>query len=362
LELQSLGWNSRFSSDFDLLKEPGLVPARVIMGQRELCTVVGEQGEFLGEVSGRFRRDAESGAGYPVVGDWVAIVPRLSEGRATIHALLQRANAFVRRAAEGWTSRHGRAGEQVLAANLDLAVIVLGLDRDFNIRRLERYLTLAWGCAIQPLVVLNKADICEDIPACTAKIEEAAVGAAVLAVSAETGEGVEALNAHLLPARTAALLGSSGVGKSTLINRLLGAGRLATGAVREADGRGRHTTTHREMIVLPTGALLIDNPGMREVGLWGEMEDLEAAFADVASLARECRFSDCLHEAEPGCSVRAALRDGTLNEGRYESWRKLQKELAYLERQDDVRARIAQQRMLKERSRKIRGFRKDHRA
>jgi ribosome biogenesis GTPase len=362
LDLSTLGWNSRFSSEFDLLTDPGLIPARVILGQRELCSVACVEGELQAELSGRYRREAMATAGYPVVGDWVAVVPRPQDGRATIRALLPRANAFVRRAATGWTSLHGQVRGQVVAANLDLALIVCALDRDWNLRRLERFLTLAWSSGIQPLVVLNKADLCEEHEARVTETAAAAPGVTVLAVSAETGEGIDALRACLRPAATAVLLGSSGVGKTTLINRLLGEGRLTTGAVRATDGRGRHTTTRREMFVLPTGALLIDNPGMREVGLWGAEEDLDASFADVAALARECRFSDCRHDAEPGCAVRAALVEGSLDEGRFEGWRKLQKELAHLAAREDPRAREAVRQLWKSRAKMIKGFRKDSRA
>ncbi len=225
------------------------------------------QGELLAEVSGRYRREAEEKSDFPVVGDWVAITPRQGDGRATIHGLLTRSSAFVRKAANGAGAWHTRAQEQVVAANIDTVLIVMALDHDFNVRRLERYLTLAWGSGVQPVVVLNKADLCGALAERLAETEEAAVGVPVLTMSAETGAGVEALLAHLGAGRTAAFLGSSGVGKSTLINRLLGAPHMATAAVRDDDGRGRHTTTHRELIVPPSGALLIDNPGMREVGI-----------------------------------------------------------------------------------------------
>jgi ribosome biogenesis GTPase len=361
LDLASFGWNSRLSSAFEQLVIDGLVPARVIEGQRDMCTVLCGQGELLAEMSGRFRLEATDGYGYPVVGDWVAVVPRPGDGRATIHAILPRASAFARKAAVGASSRHAQAIEQVVAANIDTAVIVMGLDHDYNPRRLERYLTLAWSSGAQPLVVLNKADLCDDVAGRMAETEEAAAGVTVLVVSAETGQGLDALAPHLRPGSTAALLGSSGVGKSTLINSLFGTARMATGAVREDDHRGRHTTTHRELVVLPSGAILIDNPGMREVGLWGDEGDLNDAFSDIEALGRECRFSDCKHGSEPDCAVRAALRDGTLGEERYQGWRTLQRELAHLAAREDVKAHLAERRRAKAIAKHSRTFRKGRR-
>jgi len=349
----SLGWNSRLSEEFKRYEGDGLLPARVTAGQRESCTVACAQGELLAEVSGRFRRDAAGKSDYPVVGDWVVVSPRPADGRATIQAVLPRASAFVRQGPDG--------SEQVVAANIDTAVIVMGLDRDFNLRRMERYLTLAWGSGVQPVVILNKADLCAELPERLAETESAAVGVPVLAMSAGEGTGIDALLPHLRPGATAALLGSSGVGKSTLINRLLGADRMDTGAVRADDQRGRHTTTHRELVLLPSGAILIDNPGMREVGLWGDEADLAGAFGDIEELSRSCRFSDCRHGSEPGCAVRAALQQGTLDAGRYASWRKLQRELAFLAQREDVRAQAAQRQMLKARSKLQKSFRKDRR-
>ncbi len=341
MELVQLGWNSRFSQEFKRYEGNGLVPARVIEGRRELCTVSCEAGDLLGEVSGRYRLGAGGRADYPVVGDWAVVAPRPADGRATIHALLPRASAFVRKAVKGASARHVRDEEQVLAANIDLAIIVMGLDRDWNLRRLERYLTLAWGSGVQPLVILNKADLCPQVASRVAETEAAAVGVPVLAMSAEEGTGVDALLAHLRPGSTAALLGSSGVGKSTLINRLMGGQRMSTGPVREDDQRGRHTTTHRELVLLAAGGMLIDNPGMREVGLWADEEDLGGAFAEIEELSRSCRFSDCRHGSEPGCAVRAALEEGTLEAERYASWKRLQRELAFLERRDNARAQEA---------------------
>ena len=361
MELHALGWNSRLTLDFQPYSADGLVPARVTSAQRELCTVSCCDGELLAEVTGRFRHEAAGVDGYPVVGDWVAVSPRPAEGRAAIHAILPRASAIVRRAAKGSSAWHVLPEEQVVAANVDTALIVMALDRDFNVRRLERYLTLAWGSGVQPVVVLNKADLCEEVPARVAEAEAAAAGVPVVTMSAGTGAGVEAIHGHLPPGKTAVLLGSSGVGKSTLINRLVGEERMTTAAVREDDRRGRHTTSSREMVVLPTGALLIDNPGMREVGLWGGEEDLEASFSEIEALANGCRFSDCRHGSEPGCAVREALENGSLDEDRYGSWRKLQRELAFLAAREDVRARIAQRQRMKSIAKHQKSFRKDRR-
>jgi ribosome biogenesis GTPase / thiamine phosphate phosphatase len=360
LDLNQLGWNSLFASRFDLIKDGDLVPGRVIAAHRELSVVLCSHGELRAEVSGRFRREAEGRGDFPVVGDWVALTPRPRESNATIHAILPRSSAIARRAAGA--GQHARTEGQVVAANVDTALIVMGLDGDFNLRRLERYLTVAWGAGVQPVIVLNKADLCDNLPGRIAETEAAAVGVPVLSVSAETGQGVEGLLPFLKTGCTAALLGSSGVGKSTLVNRLLGEHCMETRPLREDDSRGRHTTTHREMLILPGGGLLIDNPGMREVGLWGTEDDLDGAFSDLEALARECRFSDCSHAGEPGCAVRAALERGVIDEARYRSWQKLQRELAFLSSRDDVRMRLEKEKALKNISLLQKRFRKDRRA
>ena len=352
LNIDTLGWNSHFSIEFGRFAGAGMVPARVASAHRHIYSVLCEPGELVAEVSGRFRREAARPADFPAVGDWVAVSPRPAEDRATIHALLPRASCFSRKAPGEKTE------EQVVAANIDTALIVMSLDRDFNLRRLERYLTLAWGSGVQPVVALNKADLCAEVERRVADTEAAAVGVPVVALSAEEGRGVEELRAHLPAARTAALLGSSGVGKSTIINRLLGAELLATAAVRENDSRGRHTTTHRELIILPFGAIVVDNPGMREVGVWGGEEDLGGAFADIEELAAGCRFSDCRHRAEPGCAVRAAREEGRLSEDRYRSWLKLGRELAFLAMQRDALALLEEKRRMKSLSRFQKSFKK----
>jgi ribosome biogenesis GTPase len=231
----------------------------------------------------------------------------------------------------------------VLAANLDVVFIVSSLNEDLNLRRLERYLTLAWESGATPVILLTKADLHPDPDAAAAEVGTIAYGVPVHPLSARTGAGVAAVREHLLPGVTAALLGSSGVGKSTLVNTLTGEELLATQAIRD-DGRGRHTTTRRELVVLPGGGLVIDTPGLRELQLWEADEGLEEAFEDVAELAAQCRFSDCAHETEPGCAIQAALEDGRLTHERWESYVKLQRELEHLERRLDKRAQAEEKR------------------
>jgi ribosome biogenesis GTPase len=276
--------------------------------------------------------------GFPAVGDWVALAARPGEGAATIHALLPRRTAFVRKAA------HSVTDEQVVAANVDTALLVASMNADFNARRLERYLATAWQSGAAPVVVLTKADLADDPEASVAEAEAVAFGAPVLAVSVVTGQGVDELARLLKPGETAVLVGSSGVGKSTLVNALAGDERMATAAIREQDAHGRHTTTHRELILLPSGALVLDTPGMRELGLFDADEGLSTAFDDIEELAVACRFTDCGHTNEPGCAIREALQAGALDAGRWKSFQKLQRELAHQERKEDPVAREAHRR------------------
>jgi ribosome biogenesis GTPase len=325
--IEALGWNQFFAEAFSPYEPEGLIPGRVAVQERGGVDLFTASGPLRAEVATRLVREGVQ----VVAGDWVAAEQLLGEDRVIIRAVLPRRSRFARK--EPWLTE-----EQVVAANVDTVFLVTDCGRDFKPRRLERYLTAAWDSGAAPVIVLTKSDLAADSSETVAEAEAIAFGVPVHAVSSVTGEGLEALDPYLLPSVTIALLGSSGVGKSTLVNRLLGEDLLATAELRR-DGRGRHTTTHRELVHLPGGALLLDTPGMRELQLWADESALEETFADVAELARECRFSDCAHGQEPGCAVRAALGDGSLPQIRWESYTKLQRELRALAVKQDVRLR-----------------------
>lgn len=338
LSLARLGWSPFFAAAFAPLAAEGVVPARVSVEHRSVYGLLTADGEAWGEVAGRLRHAAEGHADLPAVGDWVAVRMRGGEERATIHAVLPRRTRFSRRRAGS------EVEEQVVAANVDTVFVVTSLNRDFNPRRIERYLAMAWDSGAEPVVLLTKADLCADPAALLAEAEQVAYGVPVHLVSAADGRGVEAVRAYLGEGRTGVFLGSSGVGKSTLANRLLGAEVLATRQVREGDDKGRHTTTHRQLVVLSGGGLLLDTPGMRELQLWGGGEGVDAAFADVEALAAGCRFADCTHAAEPGCAVLRAVETGALEAERLESWRKLLREARHLALKADPRLRAEENR------------------
>ena len=343
-----LGWDAGWDAAFEPFAVGGRRPARVVAVHKETAIVRGDvSGDRPATVSGRFRYDALAVSDFPAVGDWVALEPTDSgagaDDPAIIAAVMPRRAAFVRSAADASRRTAGNlADEQVIAANVDIAFLVAGLDGDFNLRRLERYLAVAWSSGVTPVIVLNKADIARDLEQRLHAVAGIAPGVPIVVLSALTGDHVADLEPYLGQGHTSVVLGSSGVGKSTLVNTLLGEQRQAVSDVREDDSRGRHTTTHRELFALPGGALLIDTPGIRSLEVAGADEGVDTAFDDIAEIAARCRFSDCSHEREPGCAIRLAVDDKTLDAGHLANYRKLERELAYAERREDPRARAAE--------------------
>ncbi len=332
MTLSALGWTDALTGAFQPHSAAGLVPARVALEHKGACEVLTADGPFAAVTTGRLRHESAARADLPAVGDWVAVRLRSGERQADIHAVLPRRTTFSRRAAGA------RVEEQIVAANIDTVFLVTALDQNFNLRRIERYLAVAWESGAQPVVVLNKSDLRSDAAAARDAVAGIAPGVPVVMVSATHDAALAALDPWLVPAHTIAFLGSSGVGKSTLINRLLGTDRQRTAAISGHVGKGRHTTTHRELQPTPSGVLVIDTPGMRELQLW-DLDDtaLATTYADLAALAARCRFSDCSHRAEPGCAIQAALTDGTLDFDRWQSFQKLQREQAYAARRSDPR-------------------------
>lgn len=340
IDLADLGWNERLADAFAAHKAGGLLPGRVSLEHTHIYTVMLADGEKLARVAGRLRHQAATRADFPAVGDWVAIDPSAQDGDARIRAVLPRVSRFSRRAAGDPTE------EQVVAANIDTVFLVTGLDRDFNLRRLERYLLVARDSGATPVIVLNKTDLVDDPSRFVEEVRALAPAVAIHPMSSREPESADVLRQHLGVGRTGALLGSSGVGKSTIINTLIGHERLRTREVREDDSRGRHTTTARELVVLPGTGVLIDTPGMRELQLW-ETGAFAGSFADIEALAEGCRFRDCRHREEPGCAVRTAAADGVLEAGRLESFQKLQAEQAHQVTMQDQRAQIEEKRKWK---------------
>ena len=342
--LEELGWDADWASSFEQVQEDNSTAGRVAAQHRGAYVVWAADAELRAHAAGRLCYVHEVGAPIPAVGDWVGI--QRNGDAATITSILPRRSAFLRKRA-GFGSE-----EQVLAANVDTAFLLAGLDDDFSLRRLERYITTAWDSGAAPVVVLTKADLCTDVADAALAVESVAIGVPVQPVSNVTGEGIAELAPHLRPGRTVALLGSSGVGKSTLVNRWLGEDAMATHETREDDDEGRHTTTHRQLLTLPGGGLVIDTPGLRELQLWDVgAAGLDATFTDVEELAADCRFGDCTHVHEPGCAVLAAVESGELPRERLDSWRKLQRELRAIAMRHDAVLRKEEVRKWKRRAR-----------
>ena len=337
--IEQYGWSDALSRAFEPHAREGLIPGRIVVQHRDSYLVATDEGELRGKPSGRLLHEARE-AGHPAVGDWVALALNLVERTATIHAILPRRTTFVRRAADSVQTL------QVIAANIDVAFVVTSMNADLNPRRIERYLAAAWQSGARPVVVLTKSDLCVDPQAQAAEIAALAAGCPVLMVSARQGVGLEELLAQVAPGETCVLIGSSGVGKSTLVNAFLGEERMATQAIRESDDQGRHTTSHRQLVLLPGGGLILDTPGIREVGLIDADEGLGVVFDDIESLIQDCRFNDCGHANEPGCAVRGALKSGALDPARWANFQKLGLELAAVEEKADRVAKDAERRRL----------------
>jgi ribosome biogenesis GTPase / thiamine phosphate phosphatase len=344
--LAVLGWTDELQAAFATHAERGFEPARVVAEHRGGFLVRGERDERLAHARGKLR-DRELWGSMPAVGDWVAVCDAPGD-RAAIEAVLPRSSKVSRKTP--WL----KAEEHVLVANVDTVLIVSGLDGDFNPRRLERYLVAAWDSGADPVLVLTKLDLLDD-PGKLTEAEAIGVGVPVFAVSNLTGEGIDELRELLRPRRTFVLLGSSGVGKSTLVNRLAGRRIMPTGDLRR-DGRGRHTTRHRQLLVLPSGALLVDTPGLRELQVWEG--DVDSAFADVAEIAVQCRFNDCAHETEPGCAIQEALASGTLDPDRWDSYLRLERELRSIEVRSSKRLHAEEKRRWRARTRESRAERR----
>jgi ribosome biogenesis GTPase len=334
VDLTALGWGPRFAEAFALHAADGLLPARVALEHTHIYRVFTESGEWLARVSGRLRHRAEARADFPAVGDWVAVEPPVDAGDARIRAVLPRFSRFSRRAAGDPTE------EQIVAANIDTVFLVSGLDGDFNPRRIERYLVVAWESGATPVIVLNKADLIDDLTPIVEEVRALAPDVEIHAVSCQTPGSVDVLRPYLGHGQTGALLGSSGVGKSSIVNQLIGHELMRTRDVREWDSRGRHASTTRQLVMLPGHGVMIDTPGMRELQLWDTGESMAGTFSDIDALADGCRFRDCQHRSEPGCAVRAAVEADELSAVRLESFHKLAAEQAYQTRQQDQRAQL----------------------
>ncbi len=322
--IRQYGWSDLLAEAFAPHARAGHIPGRVVVQQRNGYLVATDEGEVRAKPSGRLLHEAQE-AGHPAVGDWVALSLNLAQRTATIHAILPRHTAFVRRAVGSIQT------VQVIATNIDVAFVVASMNADLNPRRIERYLAAAWQSGARPVVVLTKSDLCADPEAQAASIAALATDCPVVLVSARQGQGLDALLAHVAPGETCVLIGSSGAGKSTLVNAFLGEERMATNTLRRGDDKGRHTTSYRHLVLLPGGGLIIDTPGMREVGLIDADEGLSTVFDDVEALIAACRFSDCGHTGEPGCAVRGALQSGALDPARWAHFQKLGHELAAVE-------------------------------
>ena len=355
MDLKELGWNKELQEKFLEYKEKGYEPARVACEYKNIYAVICETGEFRAELSGRFwydlQNELKSKGDLPTVGDWVALSYQAGATRAFIHGVLPRKSKFSRKIkiAGGKKIKKfegapiiagGTTGEQILAANIDTVFYVVGLDFNLSLSRIERFLTLVWECGATPVIVCNKVDLCEDYEVKIEEVENIAMGVPVYAVSGLLGEGMEQLDPYIKTGQTSAFIGSSGVGKSTIINSIVGEDIQVVQQIRAHDGKGRHTTTSREMVIMPGKGILIDTPGLRELQLWTGQGNVIRTFRDIEDLKTQCQFRNCSHGSEPGCAITSALEDGSLDPEHYKSYLKQQREIRYLKRKQNERDRM----------------------
>ena len=362
MDLEDLGWDPFFNTQFEnhgteTLMEPG----RISQEHKGLYKIINGKGEYLAEISGKMRYTAASYSDFPAVGDWVLAAVYQDENKAVIHSMLERKNSFSRKAVLSGKKpdSKGKTQEQVIAANIDIVFLVNGLDSDFSIRRIERYMTTAYDSGMSPVIILNKTDLVENPEDYINRVNSIAFGVPVIPVCGLNSSGMDDLKSYVRPGNTIVFLGSSGVGKSTIINRLLGTERQKVNSVRESDQKGRHTTTSRELMVLPDGGILIDTPGMRMFQPWKGEEDTARAFEDIEAVAQGCRYKDCEHESEPGCAVQEAIRQGELDSGRFKNYVRMKREARYLETRMEGSAQMAEKKRWKTISKMQKQFKKD---
>lgn len=336
MDLKKIGWDNYFEEKFEEYKSKGYSVGRISSEHKNLYKILTEKGEISGEISGKLRFSAQESGNYPAVGDWVVIIMVAGEDKAIIHDILPRKSKFSRKEA-GLNTR-----EQIAASNVDTVFLVNALNDDFNLRRIERYLIVAWESGAVPVIILSKADLCDDIDEKISAVERIAVGVSIHIISSFTKEGFDTLQKYFCSNKTVVLLGSSGVGKSTLINELIGEELMDTKEISSFNSKGRHTTTYRQLIALPEGGVVIDTPGMRELQLWDGNEGISGTFEDIENIAKKCYFSDCKHRKEPNCAVKKAINDGVLSAERYENYTKLLKEIKFIESKQKNFERIAE--------------------
>jgi ribosome biogenesis GTPase len=354
LNLIELGWEPFFENQFITEKTPDIIPARIASVRRNQYLVYAETGELVAHVSGRFRNNTQEIEQFPTVGDWVGVQPVPNEDKGVIRFLLERKSRFSRKQPVAGGRRQGSfegvelidggtTGSQVIAANIDTLFIVIGLDNNYSLSRIERLLTQAYNSGSNPVILLNKSDLCDSMEEKLKEVTAVTFGTSVHALSARTGNGIEQIRKYVVSGKTVAFVGSSGVGKSSIINAILGEELQKVISISDAVGKGRHTTTSRELIMCPGGGLLIDTPGMREFQLWCDEDDVDTSFEDIAELRSRCRFTDCTHETEPDCAVKDAMDRGLLTSERYSEYMKYQREIRYLDMKKEQRARNIEQ-------------------